>query len=245
MQKSTLYLFRFSHFCEKVKWAADFKKLDLATRYLLPGLHGKKAKTLSGQTSVPLLDDLGKVIVGSSAIIQHWEKQSVSHPLLFDTPELNRQVLAYETEFDTLGPLLRASFFCELFSFPTEAATLFTAESGVSRVFYPYFLKAMTPMLLNKLHKEPDVKNKGVIATTKMILRVEEQLGNKDYLVGNRFSLADLVVASILFPCCFPEQLPIRMSKKLQAHLAPWMDQWRQYQAIEWVKMIYAKHRIS
>ena len=35
----TLYQFPISHYCEKVRWAMDYKKLEYKAKNLLPGLH--------------------------------------------------------------------------------------------------------------------------------------------------------------------------------------------------------------
>jgi glutathione S-transferase len=39
----TLYQFQFSHFCEKARWALDYKDLPYTCKNLLPGLHTRVA----------------------------------------------------------------------------------------------------------------------------------------------------------------------------------------------------------
>ena len=48
-----LYQFPISHFCEKARWALDYKGLDYTTKNLLPGLHVKTTKKLAARSSVP------------------------------------------------------------------------------------------------------------------------------------------------------------------------------------------------
>jgi len=55
----TLYQFPISHYCEKARWALDYKKLDYRKVNLLPGPHMKKTKKLSGKTQVPVLEENG------------------------------------------------------------------------------------------------------------------------------------------------------------------------------------------
>ena len=52
----TLYEFPISHYCEKIRWALDYKKLDWTGKTLLVGPHMAQARKISGKTTVPILD---------------------------------------------------------------------------------------------------------------------------------------------------------------------------------------------
>jgi len=45
-----LYQFQFSHYCEKARWALDYKGISYKPRNLLPGLHVKPARKLAPET---------------------------------------------------------------------------------------------------------------------------------------------------------------------------------------------------
>jgi glutaredoxin len=64
----TLYQFAISHYCEKIRWALDFKGLEYRTRTLLPGTHVATMKKLSGDSAVPVLVHDGTVVANSGAI---------------------------------------------------------------------------------------------------------------------------------------------------------------------------------
>ena len=51
----SLYQFEFSHFCEKARWALDYKGLAHARENLLPGLHTRVARKLAPNSSLPIL----------------------------------------------------------------------------------------------------------------------------------------------------------------------------------------------
>ena len=68
---ATLYQFPISHFCEKARWALDYKGVPFQPHNLLPGLHMNTARRLASNTSVPILDHDGTVVQGSAAIISH------------------------------------------------------------------------------------------------------------------------------------------------------------------------------
>jgi glutathione S-transferase len=82
----TLYQFQCSHYCEKARWALDYKGLAYETRNLIPGPHRRTAERLAAQSHVPILVDGGlvdeaKVIQGSDAIIDHLDRRWPEHRL--------------------------------------------------------------------------------------------------------------------------------------------------------------------
>ena len=57
-----LYQFPISHYCEKVRWAMDYKGLDYKLKNLLPGLHLRTTKKIAAKSYVPILIDDGEQI---------------------------------------------------------------------------------------------------------------------------------------------------------------------------------------
>ena len=51
-----LYQFPISHYCEKIRWALEFKNIDHEIKNLIPGLHLLKTKKLAPESSVPNFD---------------------------------------------------------------------------------------------------------------------------------------------------------------------------------------------
>lgn len=72
--------------------------------------------------------------------------------------------------------------------------------------------------------------------------RLEMELGDREYLVGDRFSVADLTAASLLYPLVLPEQAPKQVQQmperyeRLRASL-------KGRRGYRWVQEIYAAHR--
>ena len=58
-----LYQFPISHYCEKVRWALDFKGLPYQKISCLPGLHARKNKKMAKFSSVPILKQGKKYVV--------------------------------------------------------------------------------------------------------------------------------------------------------------------------------------
>jgi len=80
----TLYQFPISHYCEKIRWALEYKNINYRKVNLLPGLHAKKAEKLSSKSSLPILVH-GKVIKRESSEIISYLDQAF--PEISLTPE--------------------------------------------------------------------------------------------------------------------------------------------------------------
>lgn len=57
----TLYQFPISHYCEKIRWALEYKRLPYTKIDLLPGSHVGVVKKIAPKSNVPVLvhDDMG------------------------------------------------------------------------------------------------------------------------------------------------------------------------------------------
>ena len=91
-----LYQFPVSHYCEKVRWALDFKGLKYRKINLVPGPHVRKVLQMASRSQVPVLED-GKVIVqGSAEIIDYLESKYPERSLTPKDPSLAEQARAWE-----------------------------------------------------------------------------------------------------------------------------------------------------
>lgn len=97
---TTLYQFPISHYCEKVRWALDYKKVDYKVQNLLPGLHVKKAMSLCNNSEVPILQHGDHVIHNSSDIISYIDKNFDGNRLTPDDETSKQQSLEWETFVD-------------------------------------------------------------------------------------------------------------------------------------------------
>ena len=76
-----LYTFTISHFAEKARWSLDYKGIHYQEKRLVPGSHVPIIKRIAPSTFVPVLQDAGRVIQGSSAIIDYVDEHSPEPPL--------------------------------------------------------------------------------------------------------------------------------------------------------------------
>ena len=90
-----LYQFPFSHFCEKVRWALDYKGVAYRPVNLLPGFHFRYLVKLAPKTSVPVLRDGATVVQDSSAIIDYLDRRYANPALTPSKEGLNASIIPY------------------------------------------------------------------------------------------------------------------------------------------------------
>jgi glutathione S-transferase len=81
--------------------------------------------------------------------------------------------------------------------------------------------------------------------TVKALDRIEQELGRRDYLIGDRFSVADLTAAALMCPLVAPPQFAYQWPDF-------WPEEWEQFRrsladrpAYGWVQEMFARHRGS
>lgn len=73
----------------------------------------------------------------------------------------------------------------------------------------------------------------------------ERKLGGRDYLVGDRFTRADLSVASMLSLLVMPPEHPFPWREIPDAQTRAFLDDYRRHPVFEWVRNTYRLHRLS
>ena len=63
------------------------------------------------------------------------------------------------------------------------------------------------------------------------------------YLVGDRFSVADLTAAAILQPTCLPPEYPVVVPEPRPAGWQRWLDRWHDHAGCDYVRRMYREHR--
>ncbi len=236
-----LHLFPFSNYCEKTLWALEHLGIAHTRQLHFPGPHSSKIRKLSNQTSVPVLEDEGIVIAGSAEIISH-VMQDVPNPDLMP-PEHKTEILKWQARLDGIGGTLRGALFHDILGNPSLAIGLLSAGQKRPLSGYGLFFRAMTPMLKRMLKQNvPDAS----IAreTCKAVLsEVSEAAASTGYLVGDRFSLADLAAAAIFFPIAMPKgAMGYEFARNTPA-LTPWLNHWCDHPGVAYVERIYDQHR--
>lgn len=88
-----LYQFPISHYCEKVRWALEYKNIEYKKVNLLPGLHAKKAKKLTSNSSLPILVHDKTVMNESSKIISYLDQAFPNNSLTPSDQNLKQEAM--------------------------------------------------------------------------------------------------------------------------------------------------------
>jgi glutathione S-transferase len=239
-----LHQFQFSHYNEKARWALDYKGVAYEKHSLLPGFHIPAMLWLSGQRQLPVLEANGQVIAGSGAIIAHLEETQPEPPLHPSEPRDRRRALEIARWFDEeLGPAIRRAFFFDLL-----------AEDGAARVFTlgrtdatALLFHALFPLTRAIFRQDMEINAEAVVAARRVteegFERVVREVGPGGYLVGNRFSVADLTAAALLSPAVMPPEFPITLPEPRPRALVEWNERWAAHPGGQWVLDIYRRHR--
>ncbi len=238
-----LYQFPISHYCEKVRWALEYKQLEYKKINLLPGLHIKKAKKLSGKAHLPILVDKNKIINESSKIIDHLDIRHRNYLLTPEDETLKNEAIKWEEFADQkLGNDVRGLCYNTLLDYPQITIPFFTSNGPW---YGKLLLKYSFPKLSIKMREIMKLDEKNVLLIknrlTESLDELYQHTQQHEYLVGNQFSRADLAVAALLAPLCKPYKYGLEWPEEYPEPLRSTIKEFGN--KLDWVKHIYKEHR--
>jgi glutathione S-transferase len=240
-----LWHLKVSHYNEKVRWALDYKGVPHVRRAVLPGRHQALAKKLSGGPTLPVLILDGQAIGDSTRIIAALERRHPEPPLYPADPADRRRALELEDFFDEqLGPHSRLLALHHLLPQAKLFLGAFAPDlEGFSRVG----ARAAFPLIRRRVTADFGVDQKSVELAFDQLRaagdRFRDELEPSGYLVGDRFSVADLTLAALVAPLVAPEQFPYPQPQRGHARFEPVREALAQAGLLDWTRGIYALHR--
>ncbi len=244
MANLTLLQFWFSHYSEKARWTLDFKGLDYETRTFLPGPHARHVRRLSGQTAVPVLRADGEVIAGSTRIMEWIEARYPEPSLTPADPALAEHARALQTWFDESGADGRRALLSHFLQEPTLMADVFAVKQPAwKKYLYRLIFGARVKGLRERRELGEQAVREGERRIGETLDRIESERGEGRYLVGDRFSLADLTAAALLFPIVLPPELPFDIPHGEHPLVVEWLAKWAHHPATAWISDMYREHR--
>jgi glutathione S-transferase len=245
--KPTLWHIGVSHYSEKVRWALAFKDVEHNRRAPLPGLHMVIALGLTrgAHRTFPVLELDGERIGDSSAIIAALEARYPEPPLYPADEDERRRALALEDYFDEqLGPHIRLLAWHELTKdrerMERFASNELPAALGRSRIAARQTAQSFVKLRYGVQSDESaQTARRHVLGA---LDRLEQELGERSYLVGDRFGVADLTAAALFYPLVLPPEAPRVLAdppepfEDFRAPLA-------QRPGFLWVQEMYRRHR--
>ena len=247
-ERPVLWQLQISHYNEKVRWALDYKRVPHSRRSMLPGVHRVITKRLAGCDTSPVMQFSDGAVGDSTAIIQALEQRYPDPPLMPEDGPDRERALELEDYFDEqLGPHIRRAVYWELLPYPEVVIPLFTdGATGASKTA----LRAGFPVLrvgmrrLMNIHEEPAMRSRA--KCIEALDRLEHELDGNDYLVGDRFSVADLTAASLFYPLALPPEFPYTSPKweDLPEGAREFLGEMRDRPGAAWVGEMYRRHRL-
>jgi glutathione S-transferase len=242
----TLYQFTISQFCEKARWALDHKGLIYHTDNLLPGPHKRVIRNVTGSTQLPILRHGVTHIQGSSNIINYLDEQYQTRILTPEDPALKQEALELERRLDKdAGLHLRRFFYTYMLQDPTQLRRLITLYGPwYSKNLYTLMLPVIKRGLVRDMKLNALEAERSRLIVNNLLAKLDQTLENKDYLVGDQFSRADLTAAALLSPICQPIEHPYQPANiKLPHDLAEFQERLKSRPFYQWVLKIYQQHR--
>lgn len=238
-----------SHYNEKARWTLDYKRVPHRRRAIPGGLHmvAALALTRGAGYTFPILILDGEAIGDSTAIIGALERRHPEPSLYPEDPAERRRALDLEDYFDEeLGPQIRLLGWHEMVRDQERLTGLMdqflppeARDTQVARDVSARFASAFTALRYGVKSEEAaaDARRKVLAALD----RLESELGDNEYLVGDGFSVADLTAAALFYPLVLPPEGPDLGDppEGFQSFREPLQDR----SGYRWVAEMYRRHR--
>ena len=247
--RPVLYVFAISHFCEKARWALDSVGVEYELRHLPPGAHVQVAKDLGAAgSSLPFLFAEGRVIHGSGAILD-WADSSAAGPSKHLSPdsEFEEECRALETRLDdVIGVQVRRYYYSEaLVEHPDSVLPIFTQDLAASeRQSLEENWGLVRQMMTGMMDLGPKQRQESRRFVEGELDWLDGLLNDgRRFLLGQRFSRADMTAASLVAPLAQPKEHPtygmLDLPPLARADLALWSSR----PTLAWVREIYSAYR--
>lgn len=201
-----------SHYCDKARWALERANIAFVEDGHAPLFHWRKTRPLGKKTVPCLVLQDGQVLGDSTDILHFADRDLPADQRLFPLePDLRAEVERWESRLDDkAGPYARRIVYGYLLDRKQDTVRA-VASAGVPRWEQLAFAAAF-PVIANLMRKGMRIYPKRVADSThKFALLMDEvadALGDRPFLVGDRFTAADLTWAALTSPVLVPAEYP-------------------------------------
>ncbi len=241
-----LWHIELSHYSEKARWALDYKSIAYELRVPMPGLHGARSMMLtrSKHRRLPVIELDGRRIGDSTAIIAALEAYQPEPALYPSDPTQKARALALEDFFDErLGPQMRRLVWHHTLQSTDAIVDSLFADRAPGRA---RLLRATAPAVRPFVRRDYGVSAESAEVAHGEVLaamdRIEAELQPSGYLVGDRFSVADLTAAALFTPLIAPPHRPY-MPATFPAGVQTLREELTARPGGRWIHEMYERHR--
>jgi glutathione S-transferase len=240
-----LYHIEVSHYNEKARWALDYKRIPHVRKAPPPMMHTVWAYAMTRGATFPVLKMNGNAIGDSTRIIEALER-SHPDPALYPSGHAERaRALELEEFFDEeLAPHIRRALFAEVTRDREAFAWVAAPSAGrAAHAGWKGTAAVAGPLLRMRYGINADSAAKGWEKTSAAMDRLESELGGREYLVGEAFTVADLTAASLFFPLVRPDEVQYQLPEPLPEALVQRRGAFASRPGFQWVQEMYRRHR--
>jgi glutathione S-transferase len=247
MDPPLLWHLKVSSYNEKARWALDHKRVPHVRRAVTPGRHRASAKRLTGGRTFPILVLDGKAVGDSTAIIAALERRHPDPPLYPSDAQERRRALELEDFFDEeLGPYVRLLAIDGMLASGALFLGAFVPDLPPVRRLAA---RAAFPLLRRGVSADMGIDERSVERAYEKVRTAGErfriELAPSGYLVGDRFTVADLTLAALVAPAVAPREFPYPQPQRGHRLLEPLREALEESGLRDWTLDTYARHRGS
>jgi glutathione S-transferase len=197
-----------SHYCEKARWALDRARVEYVTEKHMPLWHWTATVSRGGRT-VPMLVTEAGTLPDSRGILDYADRRAPAALKIYpDAASEKALVDELTAEYDRkLGPSTRRWVYFHVLA--DKTATLRMLGAGVP-AFQRSVIGATFPVVRAMMRRAMRVDATNTARSLEYVRKVFAEtgarLGKRRFLVGDRFSAADLTFAALAAPMIFPPE---------------------------------------
>lgn len=231
-----------SHYCEKARWALDRARVPYRERAHLQVVHWFHVKRAGGGWTAPVLK-CGSLALSESADIVRWADARGGLGLYGSD-----EVAALEDEFDSrLGPHGRRWMYDAIRGDNGLVGKYgATGVPGWERRAVPLAFPFVRRVIDRYFKITPESAAESLRIAREVFDSVAQRLSDgRAFLVGERFSAADLTFAALSAPLLVPPQygVPLPSPEELPARMASVVGEMRSHPAGEFALRMYEQER--
>lgn len=244
--RPVLWHLAMSHYNEKARWALDFKRVPHVRRATMPAASALVGMRFGRSDTLPVMTAGGEVFTDSAEIIAALERMA-PEPALYPGDPAEREIaLALEQRFDLgIGKTVRQVGYRSVLADPRMAVEMLSLGGPPSRKrIVSLIFPVIAPAMRKRFDVPPPGDDQPLAQLEAEIDFIAAQVGESGYLVGERFSVADLTAAALLAPVVCPEAMP----EGMPPFPADFQDLSRELSArpgAAWAREIYLRHRMG
>lgn len=251
LQNSTrLITIPVSHYCEKARWALARSQIPYIEERHMPPFHRLVTQRVGGK-SAPVLITETAVFTDSTDIVRYVDQIAADELKLYPTnPEHLKQVEELEELFNyQLAPSVRQ--WAYFYAFTQARLIQYVWCQGVpwiERIFFPILFPWLRSVVFQMYEINSDASQ-----ARERIYKIFTDVGNlladgQTYLVGDRFSAADLTFITLAAPTVMPSEYGVKFPalNDLPSPMVDDINAFRETTAGKFVlRLYYSSNKIS